>query len=51
MVQAWNPSTGDGEVGDQRSRACWVVAHVFNPSTWDAEAGRVCEVKISLIYA
>jgi hypothetical protein len=27
-----------------------VVAHAFNPSTWEAEAGRFSEFKASLVY-
>jgi hypothetical protein len=27
-----------------------VVAHAFNPSTWEAEAGGISEFKTSLIY-
>jgi hypothetical protein len=27
-----------------------VVAHAFNPSTWEAEAGRISEFKDSLVY-
>jgi hypothetical protein len=32
---------------------CWaVVAHAFNPSTWEAEAGRfrISEFEASLVY-
>jgi hypothetical protein len=27
-----------------------VVAHAFNPSIWEAEAGYLCELKASLVY-
>jgi hypothetical protein len=27
-----------------------VVAHTFNPSTWEAEAGRYSEFKANLVY-
>jgi hypothetical protein len=27
-----------------------VVAHAFNPSTWEAEAGRFLEFEASLVY-
>jgi hypothetical protein len=27
-----------------------LVANIFNPSTWEAEAGRPCEFEIKLIY-
>jgi hypothetical protein len=27
-----------------------VVAHAFNPSTWEAEAGRISEFKARLVY-
>jgi hypothetical protein len=27
-----------------------VVAHAFNPSTWEAEAGDLCEFEASLVY-
>jgi hypothetical protein len=26
------------------------VAHTFNPSTWEAEAGKISEFKASLVY-
>jgi hypothetical protein len=27
-----------------------VVVHAFNPSTWEAKAGRISEFKASLVY-
>jgi hypothetical protein len=27
-----------------------VVAHAFNPSTWEAEAGKISEFQASLVY-
>ena len=27
-----------------------VVVHTFSPSTWEAEAGDLCEFEVSLVY-
>jgi hypothetical protein len=27
-----------------------MVAHTFNPSTWEAEAGEISELEASLVY-
>lgn len=27
-----------------------MVAHILNPRTWDAEAGKFCDFKVSLVY-
>jgi hypothetical protein len=32
-----------------KKKAGWWVAHPFNPSTWEAEAGDLCKFKASLV--
>lgn len=27
-----------------------MVVHPFNPSTWEADAGDICEFEVSLVY-
>lgn len=27
-----------------------LVAHAFNPSPWEAEAGSLCKIQVSLVY-
>jgi hypothetical protein len=34
----------------QKQKALGVVAHNFNPSTWEAEAGEFFEFEASLVY-
>ncbi|MCV4939129.1 hypothetical protein OFC17_30570, partial [Escherichia coli] len=47
---------GDGlgnHIGDRKDFLSFsqaVVAHTFNPNTWEAEAGRSLEFKVSLVY-
>jgi hypothetical protein len=36
---------------EKQQKMSWaVVAHTFNPSTWEAEAGGFLEFKASLVY-
>jgi hypothetical protein len=47
VIKEERPNTKGKNKTKQKNRA--VVAHIFNPSTWEAEAGRF-EFEASLIY-
>jgi hypothetical protein len=36
---------GDTSRTSLKVQDCWVVAHTFNPSTWEAEAGRFLSLR------
>jgi hypothetical protein len=51
--QKWRslPISTVGEPSDQNMPCIEaVMAHTFNPSTWEAEAGEISEFKASLVY-